>query len=82
MRAPRRHQRSERRLQEKVDAWNARNMVGTAIRYRDDHGKIIDSKTRSEAWVLGGHNAVIMIDGRSGCYDFERILPTPQRPKA
>lgn len=77
MRALHRHKRSARNLQAKVDNWNAANAVGTPIKYKDDHGKIIESKTTSEAWVLGGHSAVIKIEGRSGCYDFERILPTP-----
>lgn len=81
MRAQHRHKRSERRLQEKVDAWNASNQVGTPIRYKNDIGKILESKTASVAWVLGGHSAVIMLEGVSGCYDFERILPTPQRPR-
>lgn len=77
MRAQHRHKRSARNLQTKVDTWNATHQVGETIQYRDDVGKIIESKTRSEAWVLGGHSAVIQIEGRSGCYDFERILPTP-----
>jgi hypothetical protein len=74
MRWPVRKKRGERRLQGKIEAWNRAHVIGEPIKYRDDYGKVIESKTLSEAWVLSGHTAVIKIEGRSGCYDFERII--------
>lgn len=46
--------------------WNARNGIGTKVRYWpimgvDEH---VDSVTRSAAWDLGGHTAVVQIEGR------------------
>jgi adenylosuccinate lyase len=77
MRALHRHKRSLRRLEQKVAAWNAANPIGTAVKYRTDLGKIKETVTRSAAWVTSGPVAVIMLEDRSGYYDFERILPTP-----
>lgn len=50
-------------------AWNAAHPVGTPIRFwpGDREGAGRSSWTRSEAWLLGGHTAVVMVRGHSGC---------------
>jgi hypothetical protein len=56
-----------------VDAWNAAHSIGAKVSVRKDDGKIINGETRSEAWVMGGHSAVILITGISGCYLLDRV---------
>lgn len=64
---------SERHLQAIVDKFNADFPVGTEIDYTDDLGIATGYKTRSEAQVLGGHSAVIWLEGKSGCVSLSRI---------
>ncbi|MGW2223890.1 hypothetical protein [Streptomyces formicae] len=49
-------------------AFNAGHPVGTPVTAypgaRNEQG--LDTTTRSEAWVLGGHTAVVMVDGYAG----------------
>lgn len=56
--------------QKRVDDWNSSHPVGTeVVRYkrinprREPAGR---TKTRSEAWLMGGHTAVVMVDGIAG----------------
>lgn len=61
-----------------ADAWNAKHPVGTPVtRY-----KLIKplrepqtTKTRSEAWVMGGHSAMVMVEGVSGGVLVESVVP-------
>lgn len=65
------HKAMQKKQQALVDAWT--HPEGTSVTVRKDDGSIIDTKTRSGAWMLGGHSAVIMLDGISGCYSLERV---------
>lgn len=61
--------------QEDVDNWNAKHPVGTEVRVMRDFGGPVFTKTRSEAWMLGGHTAVIMLEDISGAYSLDRCKP-------
>lgn len=56
-----------------VAGWNKKYPEGTEVIVKKDNGAEIKTKTRSEAWLLGGHTAVILLEGISGCYALERI---------
>jgi hypothetical protein len=56
-----------------VDRWNKKHAVGDVVFYRDDHGALHETKTRTPASVLGGHTAVIWVDCEIGCVALERI---------
>jgi hypothetical protein len=56
-----------------VDTWNTNNRVGVAVLVTLDDGAQRETKTRSEAFVLEGHSAVIMLEGVTGCYCLERV---------
>lgn len=58
-----------------VACWNAAHLVGREVTVELDSREKIKTKTTSEAWLLGGHTAVIMLEGISGCYALERVLP-------
>lgn len=60
-------------LQKQCDAWNAKHPVGTTISYEEiqGRGETHRGASVSEAQVMGGHSAVIWIDGKSGCVDLD-----------
>jgi hypothetical protein len=52
-----------------VAKFNSANPVGTEVRYwrMGKEGEPTGTgKTRSEAWLMGGHTAVVLIEGTSG----------------
>ena len=62
----------------RVENWNAKYPVGTTvIRYR-----LINplrdgepTKTRSGAWVMGEHSAMVMVEGVAGGVLLESVMP-------
>jgi hypothetical protein len=56
-----------------VAAWNETNPVGCKVEVTRDRGEVQQTTTRSEAQMLGGHTAVIWLDGIAGCYALERV---------
>lgn len=63
----------KRNPQKAVDAWNRLHPVGTAVMVSRDHHSVIKGTTTSEAYILGGHSAVIHVDTVRGCYALERV---------
>lgn len=58
-----------------VNAWNEKHAPGTPVRVRLDDGTVKETKTTSAAWMLGGHTAVVIVEGISGGYDLTRVSP-------
>lgn len=56
-----------------VRDWNDQYPVGTPCTVEMDSGEIRATKTRSSAWMLSGHTAVVMLDGISGAYLLSRV---------
>jgi hypothetical protein len=56
-----------------TEQFNNKFSVGDDVVYTDDFGVEHKAKTRSEAWELGHGDAVVMIEGKSGGYDVNRI---------
>lgn len=55
--------------QKRVDEWNAAHPVGTKVtRYRliRPLREPQETVTRSEAWLMGGHSAMVMVEGVAG----------------
>lgn len=59
------------------EQFNADHPVGTLVTYwtgmREGQGKA--SRTRSEASVLGGHTAVVWVEGHSACIALSHVEP-------
>ena len=53
--------------------WNAIHRPGIGVLVKLDDGKLWHTKTRSEAWELGGGQPVVMLEGRAGGYDLNRV---------
>lgn len=60
-------------LQKQCDDWNRDNEIGAIVKVRMDSGEIRETKTRTEAQVLGSHSAVVWLEGITGCYLLERV---------
>lgn len=59
-----------------VDAFNARFPIGTAVvRYPliNSFANGTETKTTSQAWVMGGHSAMVKVHGFSGGQSLEAI---------
>lgn len=65
--------KSAAQLQAACDKFNAAHQVGASFSVKLDSGEVRETVTNSEAQVMGGHSAVIWLDGVSGCYDLERV---------
>ena len=60
-----------------VDAWNGTHQVGVAVRVLLDNGTVKETKTTTPAQILGGHTAVVWLEGVSGCYRLSRCAALP-----
>lgn len=56
-----------------VEMFNNKVKIGTLVNYLDDAGESHSTRTRSEASILGGHTAVIWIEGKAGCVRLDRV---------
>lgn len=56
-----------------VKNWNDNVAEGAAVNVERDDGTTTMTTTRSAAWVMGGHSAVIMLEGFSGAYSLQRV---------
>lgn len=54
-----------------VERW--KHPVGTKVDLLMDNGQIRRTTTRSNAQMLGGHSAVIWLEGVSGAYLLDRV---------
>lgn len=74
--------RRRSKAEETCAEFNSRVPVGTAVVFwptaREGHGR--PSRTRSEAWVLGGHTAVVMVEGHTGGVALSHVAVDP-RPR-
>ncbi len=67
------------KLAKEVEDFNLHVPVGAPVTVRKDMGELFETRTRSEAWVMSGHTAVVMVEGISGGYLLERV--TLRRPE-
>lgn len=57
----------------KVANWNLKHPIGSPVTVTKDGGAKVETRTTSEAYVMGGHTAVVHIEGVSGCYLLDRV---------
>jgi hypothetical protein len=70
-----RRQESNAVLERRCHNWNSGHSVGSEVEYHPVIGEEAHriTKTRSEAYVLSGHTAVIFVEGQSGCVALEAV---------
>ncbi len=63
--------------QDRVDAFNAYQPVGSRVEYRRHSGAPwIETRVRGEAYVMGGHSAMVFLEGVSGSWSLDHVRPT------
>lgn len=65
-------QKSQKQLQEAVDAFNAKFSVGEKVLVKNDSGELDDDTIRHEATIMGGHTAMAWLE-KKGSYLLERV---------
>lgn len=73
---------SQVQLQRQCDAFNAKFSIGSTIlvhpgTLRDD--PIVTQVAAPGAYVLGGHTAVVQVEGRHGCIALTHVRPYEER---
>ncbi len=67
---------SEKKLQQLCDRFNSKVSVGAEVFVKlDGVEEPFKTRTKSEAYVMGGHSAVIFLWNVSGCYLLDRVTP-------
>lgn len=63
-------------LQKQCDKWNAKHPEGTTVVFESikGHGESHRGKSTSVAQVMGGHSAVIWLEGKSGCVSLDNCM--------
>lgn len=59
--------------QNDVDDWNRKYPPGTEVTLRKDDGSTVDTRTTTNAQLLGGHSPVVWLFGFSGCWALHRV---------
>lgn len=59
--------------QQELDDWNDIFKPGHPCLLRLDNGQEVQTKTRSQAWLLGHGMAVVSVEGKSGGWDIDRV---------
>lgn len=67
--------KEDTKQQKLVDDWNHKYNIGQKVVVTMDDGTKFQTVTRSEAALLGGHTAVIWLEGIPGCYLLDRVVP-------
>lgn len=72
-----REKKTAKKLQAEIDRFNEKCPVGSRVRYWTGlrEGEGVESKTRSEAHVLGKHTAVVWVEGHSSCIALSHVQP-------
>ena len=70
-------EKRRREAQVAAERFNAQHPAGTAVRYWtgvvEGEGRL--GKTRSEAYVMGGHTAVVALEGLAGVISLSHVQP-------
>lgn len=60
-----------------VHDWNRQHPIGTKVRVTKDDDSVVETVTLCEAWLVGEHTAVVLVDGISGAYALARVEAIP-----
>jgi hypothetical protein len=66
--------------QRQCDRWNKQCAVGSLVRFYPVTGRAEYRlrRTRSEAYMLSGHTAVVFLEGESGCVALDNVKQAAQ----
>lgn len=67
------HPKLNERNLERCAKWNEEHPIGTPVTLRKSDDSILETKTRSEAWILGHGQIVVSVEGLTGGWEIERV---------
>ena len=56
-----------------VETWNKTHPVGTRVEVRDRDGNMVETETKSAAFLMGGHTPVVTLKDVSGHFFLEKV---------
>ena len=62
-----------------ADEWNEKYSPGQAVILTDSFDAEHRTRTRSPAWNLGHGAPVVLVEGRTGGWELERIRPVEEQ---
>jgi hypothetical protein len=62
-------------LEQQVSNWNAAYPVGTRVYFDSVRRRQGEFKTATPAEILGGHTAVVWLEGYTGCVALDALEP-------
>jgi hypothetical protein len=74
---PRHRGPSAQEMQRHVELFNHGVKEGDSVTYKRDTGELLQTRTRSSAFILSGHTPVVFVDGVSGCVLLDRVSAAP-----
>lgn len=77
-----RHQKKVEQASRAAEAWNAKHPSGSAVVLIKDDGSEVATTTRSDAQVMPSGDAVIWLEGVTGCWLLARVRPAPTATSA
>jgi hypothetical protein len=65
-------------LERECMVWNVKHPIGTQVEYHSVIGEPahILTRTRTQAYVLSCHTAVLFVEGIAGCVALDACIPT------
>lgn len=60
-------------LEHQINEWNRNVPEGSSVKVVKDNGDEFFTVTRSQAWIVGGHSALVLLRGISGGYLLDRV---------
>ncbi len=73
MRTSNRGDHFQDRLRQECAIFNEAVKVGDMVTYRQDSGELFHTRTRSAAYVMSGHTAVVFVEGLPACVLLARV---------
>lgn len=69
-------------IQAQIEAWNSKHGIGADVTVRLDDGRLVTTKTASDAYVFGGHTSVVFLIGVKGLCALDRVTPVQTAARA
>ena len=69
------NQNDKRELESRraIEEFNKSSKIGMTVTVKDDNGVLSKTITASDAFLLGGHTACIMLENKRGAYNLTRV---------
>lgn len=60
------------------EVWNQFYPEGTPVKVVRDMGDVLETTTRSRAWLIPSGSVLVQVKGIAGGYSLSRVIPIPK----